>query len=95
MSEKNIPAFPYFREIPEKKLDDVMTIFQPGMTLRDWFAGQALTAIDLEMRTAVSGDAINQPIPGVYTKSGSFKFIGKYCYAIADAMIAARSAGEG
>jgi len=38
-------AFPYFREIPEKKLDEVMTVFHPGMTLRDWFAGQALSGL--------------------------------------------------
>jgi hypothetical protein len=42
MSEKNIPAFPYFREIPEKKLDDVMTIFQPGMTMRQAYKLAAL-----------------------------------------------------
>ena len=31
MKNDGSAAFPYFREIPEKKLDEVMTVFHPGM----------------------------------------------------------------
>jgi len=70
-------AFPYFREIPEKKLDEVMTVFHPGMKLRDWFAGQA-NEEDVRNWTKIFA-ANNVPI----TREEA-----KYYYA--DAMIAER-----
>ena len=83
MSEKNIPAFPYFKEIPEKKLDDVMTIFQPGMTLRDWFAGQAMAGLMMKY-------SLNQK----HFEIGDMETVAKYSFMFADAMLA-RSAGKG
>jgi hypothetical protein len=44
------------------------------MTLRDWFAGQALTSV---------------PYNAVKTQR-DINAVGKYCYWIADAMLAAR-----
>ena len=49
-------------------------INHPGMTLRDWFAGQALSGL----------------LGGVPVSHLSFKNIGSEAYAYADAMIAAR-----
>lgn len=61
----------------------------PGMTLRDWFAGQALTGIyacrDLQLATLHD-----------QAKTGTGDFdacMAKQAYSQADAMIAARKAG--
>ena len=57
----------------------------PGMTLRDYFAGQALASV---AATTASEDTTEQLA----------KFIAGRCYLVADAMLAARSAnvsGEG
>ena len=48
--------------------------FEPGMTLRDWFAGQAL---------AMSA-------PKYMNLSDSAALLAKRCYAVADAMLAER-----
>ncbi len=45
----------------------------PGMSLRDWFAGQAMAS-------------------GVFCQSGTVHVSAEWCYAMADAMIAARKA---
>lgn len=65
------PAFPH----PEPR-DPSFSTVAPGMTLRDWFAGQALAGEITDYRgtdAALFADAI-----------------AARCYAIADAMIAAR-----
>lgn len=53
----------------------------PGMTLRDWFAGQAL-----------SGMASIESIGAIATEAGmqAPRFMAAYSYLIADAMLAAR-----
>lgn len=53
----------------------------PGMTLRDWFAGQALTGIMANPRAWLDSD-------------GVLRF-SEIAYAKADAMLAARAAGDG
>jgi hypothetical protein len=68
MSVDNPPAFP-------RAATDYDTWGHSGMTLRDYFAGQAL------MRMV---DSTGYPVG-----------IAEYAYIIADAMLAARSAGEG
>jgi hypothetical protein len=50
---------------------------QPGMTLRDWFAGQAITAQDLQI-------AIEAPAAAIIARSA---------YVVADAMLAERAKG--
>jgi len=65
------PAFPYAKEM--ESISGLQ--FSTGMTLRDWFAGQAMTAI----------------IGNVYcTPDTTFKEISGRAYAQADAMLAAR-----
>lgn len=39
-----IMAFPMIGALPGALPNTVMTVIQPGMTLRDWFAGQFLSA---------------------------------------------------
>lgn len=51
-----------------------------GMTLRDYFAGQALSAIVSERR---EGDGGSQ-------SSNTVSYIARQAYALADAMLAAR-----
>ena len=53
---------------------------QVGMTLRDYFAGQALTNVDLRITMS---DLDDTPSP---------RAIANYMYVIADAMLAAREA---
>lgn len=52
----------------------------PGMTLRDWFAGQALIAIQSD-----PGSAHAEPL-----RTMSFGAQARSAYAMADAMLAAR-----
>ena len=68
MKKDGGPAFP-------GKLDlvDGGDIQYPGMTLRDWFAGQALLSAGYYMRGGEGAENV-----------------AKKCYAVADAMLAAR-----
>lgn len=67
---ENPPAFPNDIEIPH-----------PGMTLRDWFAGQALAGMMGNESTPFSADVAEvEP-----------RQIAEACYDLADAMLAARS----
>jgi hypothetical protein len=79
-------AFPTSRVVlnGQDALDGV-EIYGPGMTLRDWFAGQALAGM-LAMPSYDNGnfhDNCGEPFAG---PAG-------YAYRMADAMIAARKAG--
>ena len=56
----------------------------PGMTLRDYFAGQALAGIDGNIMSVIAAQAGNRGL----TKDEA---IGVYCYQAADAMLAART----
>jgi hypothetical protein len=58
------------------------------MTMRKWYKGMALSAKNLKQLCLRGEDAMKQPLPGVYTESGSFAHIAKFCGAIADAMLA-------
>ena len=53
----------------------------PGMTLRDWFAGQALAGM-MANPSVFDGD------------DRSIKACAPQCYAVADAMLAAREASS-
>lgn len=68
------PAYPVN---DAKELDDVAVNVHPGMSLRDWFAGQALMAY-------VSGN-----IASTSHKIDEHKAATR-CYQFADAMLAAR-----
>ncbi len=50
-------------------------IFSPGMSLRDWFAGQALS---------------KSMSDGIYTDSEGMKSVAEASYEMADAMLKAR-----
>jgi len=58
-----------------------------GMTLRDYFAGQALASILSDAMRAASSQGA-QPRPRVFGRETS-----QACYAIADSMLEARKVG--
>jgi hypothetical protein len=53
-----------------------VTPYNPGMTLRDYFAGQALASVNL----------------GIGVTDDFYSRTAKHCYALADAMLKAREA---
>jgi len=55
-----------------------------GMTLRDWFAGQAL-------RGACEWDAIINEEKAIFAKEGGVEKLAELAYKIADAMLAERA----
>lgn len=63
------PAFPFAAYSPAGDI-----LYAPGMTLRDWFAGQVLTAMELQI-------VIAQPAAAHMAKSA---------YIVADAMLKKR-----
>lgn len=79
------PAFPH----DNQELGGMHRIAQPGMSLRDWFAGQALTGL-LGPLVCASSEAINQAAK-VDGFSGTFaEYLAKRAYEQADAMLATR-----
>ena len=74
------PAFPVPSVSWKEKGEDRVAIGTRGMTLRDYFAGQALTNVDLRITMS---DLDDTPSP---------RAIANYMYVIADAMLAAREA---
>lgn len=82
------PAFPIASEgayIPDCKEPDNPPEREfpghPGMTLRDYFAGQALIKWSEMITLQVGGEDGNKP---------QMKVVAEICYAFADAMIEAR-----
>lgn len=74
MSINDFPAFPF-----EYEGDGGQRVNHAGMTLRDYFAGQALASIPIRSWDDIgSGDAL-------------IAAWAKCAYAVADAMLAARS----
>ena len=66
---------------------------QNGMSLRDWFAGQALAATDWEKALAEQFKT-----PNVFEASGGvdarFEALAARCYELADAMLTKREVGD-
>jgi hypothetical protein len=73
------PAFPVSWDM------DGATVAMPGMTLRDWFAGQALAGW-------LASSPGNERHPVV---TGQDDVVAGHAYAMADAMLAAREVSDG
>lgn len=87
------PAFPSIRAM-ERARDGSMTITEkePGMSLRDWFAGQALAGFLATMANPKAVDAVYDEAAQM---GRSFnQQLATDAYARADAMLAARKAGR-
>jgi hypothetical protein len=78
----NPPAFP--SEQHETRDGSWNQTYCPGMSLRDWFAGQALMGVGQEYlhRNGFHGDTLHQNLA-------------IHAYRIADAMLAERARGQG
>lgn len=72
MSETETDGGPAFAALASSPMGDVYE--QPGMTLRDWFAGQAL----------------GMAIPAYAYGGDATELLAHRCYTIADAMLAQR-----
>ena len=84
-------AMPYVLA-PREDENGVMQRFEPGMTLRDWFAGQALCGYlaQDDGRTCPS-DIVKQGDQAIEAWRSQIRSSdAKWCYAMADAMIEAR-----
>lgn len=85
LREGDLPAFPMIGGAPTGKFNlgsgvpEVMVVVQSGMTLRDWFAGQALKSF-----LKFEGEQIGEH---VY----DFKNVCSDAYRIADAMLKQRA----
>lgn len=72
------PAFPGKIEVGKSAVNDTNYEYPHGMSLRDWFAGQALAGWGAGKRTSLDQ---HQP-----------EYIAASCYTLADAMLKARDA---
>ena len=101
MTEQTIdnggPAFP--QDLQGRRGDNPE---YQGMTLRDWFAGQMMSAmVSASNDTAIvpkdeSGEyAHHNSWPAVSERHGEIKELARISYDIADAMLKARNAGRG
>lgn len=70
---------------PRQPNRECMTDGSPGMSLRDWFAGQALRVADNAARDCVKAGAVEP--------HKAPQLIAEFAYDIADAMLAAREKG--
>ena len=66
------------------RLNNAPSVSMPPMTLRDWFAGQALASPYYSVTVYPDGPSYTDLVATA-----------KQCYAVADAMLAARQATEG
>jgi hypothetical protein len=85
---KNEPAFPYFCSYKDLN-DNQYSEGHHGMTLRDWFAGQALNGM-MGTYDPTDGVATCNPTDGVVWEPDEAKFIAQKCYLFADAMLKER-----
>ena len=88
MTDKNPPAFP--AQMVSSDGNTTVTDCYSGMSLRDWFAGQALVKLDI-------GDAIEDCLerlgldqPTKEVRCCAREMVARNAYEIADAMLEAR-----
>jgi hypothetical protein len=79
------PAFPHANEgsyeaQPDGKQKFVCTDGGNGISIRDWFAGQAMSAIDIDLLVREAGMSANETVT----------HRARLCYMFADAMLKAR-----
>lgn len=77
------PAFP-FGQVSEITGQLINGYFAPGMTLRDYFAAKAMSAV-ITNRLEEARTSCN-----TYTNSTLSEIIAEDCYIVADAMLKAR-----
>lgn len=101
MNEKNDggAAFPFGVKVISRnpygeRPDRVESQNEPGMTLRDYFAGQALAGLCAnEVRRAAVSKALREADPAqdsLEREADGCATYARYCYVLADAMLAER-----
>jgi hypothetical protein len=83
MTDDGGPAFPTHNEFKYQDGGGVLPIFTGGLSLRDWFAGQALMGY-------VAGCRL--PMPG--SEVQSWDLAAAWAFAAADAMLAKRKKAD-
>lgn len=78
------PAFP-FGQISETTGQPVNGFYDPGMSLRDYFAAKAIQGL-LAMEANPQFGTVTKP----YSEHGRDDLMAKCAYALADAMLASR-----
>lgn len=81
------PAFPSDWRFPSGE-----SATCPGMTLRDWFAGQALAGLISSSEAHFRGDSSDKAAIAEWRAEVDRRWAG-YCYEMADAMLKAREGG--
>jgi hypothetical protein len=86
------PAFPGTKSVtatcPDSgRVQETYTIPHGGMSLRDWFAGQALAGIIATTHADLKSDGVDV----MYGETDDGGDVAHEAYAIADAMLAARN----
>ena len=81
------PAFPYAQRLPSGNIDTVHQ--NPGLSIRDWFAGMALQGLLAGRHT------VKAMVTGITTpnRDMSQDEVSEWTYSYADAMLIARQAG--
>lgn len=76
---------------------DLQHIQQPGMSLRDWMAGQAMASINISevLEAFRRNDYDGRQSHNVYVPARTFADIAQAAYEQADAMLAARKQVRG
>lgn len=84
MSKDGGPAFPHMANAKYQGIGGLVTqqITENGMSLRDWFAGQALTALSRDFRNATG---ISDNIRNIAALNAAL------AYLVADAMLKERA----
>ena len=80
------PAFPRIDGLEQGDPGRTDVICTPGMTLRDYFAGQVLTLFTM------NADAVDRLVRG---ERPNHHTVATFCYEVADAMLAVRAHQEG
>lgn len=83
------PAFPAFVDGNTRNL--TTSVFNEGMSLRDWFAGQALAGVLANPHSA--NDAREMEKDGDINGRRFRELLVQHCYIVADAMLKARQQG--
>jgi hypothetical protein len=83
------PAFPTHENVHDPRADGFHSV--PGMSLRDWFAGQALAGHE----SLPDDRTYNEDRDGTFYewRAKLRRDTAIYCYEMADAMLAARQGG--
>jgi len=86
------PAFPSQPGMMSLEDGKVTPVGFEGMSLRDWFAGQALAGISAELVRLALEDGVSQEVAAARVGEGAVG-VAAVAYSLADTMLYVRAAG--